>query len=353
MDLERNPRTTASLLGQQAAEQRLLSALQSGRLPHAWLLSGKAGIGKATLAYRVARFLLARPDGQSGLMGDMSLDREDAVFRQVAAGAHPDLQVLERGVNEKTGKPRGEIVVEEVRRRAERLRRTASGGGWRILIVDSADEMNRSAANALLKLLEEPPPRALLLLISHAPGRLLPTIRSRCCMLGLPPLQPEVLDGLLADYLPDVALEDRQLLAVLAEGSIGQALDLAAAGGLPLYRRLLGLIGRAGQGIDSEAAHALSDEMLRSKTTDSVQVAFGLLTWWLARMIRAGAQQRTPPALVPEEEGLAERLLARRALADWVRLWEKLCALARSCERANLDRKQAFLSAMIELDTAG
>lgn len=353
MSLERSPRTTASLQGQDAAEQRLLAALQSGRLPHAWLLNGKAGIGKATLAYRVARFLLARPDGQTGLMGDMSLDEQDEVFRQVAAGAHPDLQVLERGVNEKTGKLRGEIVVEDVRKRAERMRRTASGGGWRILIVDSADEMNRSAANALLKLLEEPPPQALLLLVSHAPGRLLPTIRSRCCMLGMPPLEPAVLESLLVEHLPHETSEDRQLLAALAEGSIGQALDLAAAGGLPLYRRLLGLIGRAGQGIDTAEAHALSEEMARAKTGDSVQVAFGLLTWWLARMIRAGAQQRTPPALVAEEEGLAERLLARRALADWVSLWEKLCALARSCERANLDRKQAFLSALIELDTAG
>ncbi len=353
MSLERNPRTTSQLLGQEAAEQRLLSAVQSRRLPHAWLLNGKAGIGKATLAYRVARFLLARPDGQTGLAGDMALDPDDQIFRQVAAGAHPDLQVLERGVNEKTGKLRGDIVVEEVRRKAERLRRTASGGGWRILIVDSADEMNRSAANALLKLLEEPPPQALLLLISHAPGRLLPTIRSRCCMLGLPPLQPAVLESLLADYLPDTAIEDRQLLAVLAEGSVGQALDLAAAGGLPLYRRILGLLGRAGQGIDTAEAHALSDEMARAKTGDSFHVAFGLLNWWLARMIRAGAQKETPPALVAEEEGLAERLLARRALADWVSLWEKLSALARSCERANLDRKQAFLSALIELDTAG
>ncbi len=347
------PAKNPSLLGQEAAERRFLAALQSGRLPHAWLLSGKAGIGKASLAYRVARFLLARPDGRTGLSGDMAIDPEDEVFRQVAAGAHPDLGVLQRGVNEKTGKPRAEIVVEDVRRAADRLRRTASGGGWRLLIVDSADEMNRSAANALLKLLEEPPPQALLLLVSHAPGRLLATIRSRCCTLAMPPLAPEILDRLLAEHLPDQSPEDRALLAELSDGSIGQALVLAAAGGPALYRRLLGVLGRAGQGLDTAEAHALSDEMGKANAGDSFRVAFGLMTWWIARMVRAGVQQRAPRALVPEEEGLAERLLARRALADWVSLWEKLTALAGSCERANLDRKQAFLSALIELDSAG
>ena len=223
------PRDTAALVGQEPAEQRLLWSLQSGRLPHAWLLTGKPGIGKATLAYRMARFLLARPDGHSGLGVDLSIDPEDSVFRQVAASTHPDLLVLERGVNERSGKPRSEIVVEEVRKVGERLRRTASDGGWRLLIVDSADEMNRSAANALLKLLEEPPPQALLLLISHAPGRLLPTIRSRCCNLPLAPLPDRLVIALMAEQLPDLTDEECRSLAVLAEGSVGKAVALYEA----------------------------------------------------------------------------------------------------------------------------
>jgi len=356
-----SPRLTVGLVGQESAEQRLVSALQSGRMPHAWLLTGRQGIGKATLAYRLARFLLARPDGRTGLMGDLSLDPDDQIFRQVAAGAHPDLFVLERGINDKTGKLRGEIVVEDVRRVGEGLRRTASGGGWRLLVVDAAEDMNRSAANALLKLLEEPPPRALLLLISHAPGRLLPTIRSRCCSLALQPLAPEVLEALLAEQLPELSSEERSLLAALADGSIGQALELEAAGGLALYRRLLAVLNRAGQGagqgagsgMDVEEAHAFADAVARSASGESFRIASGLLTWWLARMIRAGAEHKVPPALVAEEEGLAQRLFARRALADWVSLWEKLSALALSCERQNLDRKQAFLSALIALDEVG
>ncbi len=353
MCLESDPRSTAVLVGQEIAEQRLLAALQSGRLPHAWLLTGKTGIGKASLAFRLARFLLARPDGQTGLTGDMTIDPEEEAFRQVAVGAHPDLLVLERGVNEKTGKARSEIVVKDVRRAGQRLRQTALGGGWRLLIVDSADDLNRSAANALLKLLEEPPPQALLLLISHAPGRLLPTIRSRCCSLPLAPLSPDLLQSLLAERLPERSKEERQVLTSLAEGSIGQALALEAAGSLGLYRRILGLLNRAGQGIDTAEAHAFSEEMGKANAAESFCVAFDLLNWWLARMIRAAAGRSLPSVLLPEEEGLAERLLARRALADWVSLWEKLSALARGCERANLDRKQAFLSALIELDTTG
>ncbi|MBC6404795.1 MAG: DNA polymerase III subunit delta' [Rhodospirillales bacterium] len=344
------PRDTACLVGQEPTEQRLLRSLQSGRLPHAWLMTGKPGIGKATLAYRMARFLLARPDGYSGFGGDLSIDPEDSVFRQVAARAHPDLLVLERGVNERSGKPRSEIVVEEVRKIGERLRHTAFGSGWRLLIVDSADEMNRSAANALLKLLEEPPPQALLLLISHAPGRLLPTIRSRCCSLPLAPLPDRLVIALMAEQLPDLTDEERRRLAVLAEGSIGKAVALYEAGGLQLYRRILAVLNRAGQGMGVTEAHRLAEELGGAKAGDSFKTAFALLNWWLARVISAGARGQLPPPVVEEEAGLARRLLARRALADWVGLWEKLSALAECCERMNLDRKQALLSALIDLD---
>ncbi len=347
------PRSNALLLGQEEAEGRFVAALSSGRLPHAWLLTGKSGIGKATLAYRVARFLLARPDGRPGLDGSLAIDAAEPTFRQIAGGAHPDLMVLERGINERSGKARTEIVVEEVRKAAQALRRTAAQGGWRVLIVDSADEMNRSAANSLLKLLEEPPPRALLLLVSHAPGALLATLRSRCCTLPLAPLEAPVLERLLAGHLPESDPAERTALAALAEGSIGQALALQAAGGLEFYRRILATLNQASRGLEVAEAHAFAEQLARTNNGESFRTAFALLTWWLARMIKAGAGATLPPALTPEEEGLAERLLARRALADWIGLWEKLSALARQCERANLDRKQAFLSALIELDSAG
>ena len=198
------PRERLKLVGHGEAEQTLLSAFQSGRLPHAWLISGPRGIGKATLAYRFARFLL-NGGSEGGLFGgpdDLSVPAESSVAHRVAAQAHPDLRVVERTANERTGKLRTEIVVDDVRDLSHFLRLTPSDGGWRIAIVDAADEMNRNAANALLKILEEPPDRAVLLVVSHAPGRLLPTIRSRCRKLVMKPLPLDQTDALIGEFLP-------------------------------------------------------------------------------------------------------------------------------------------------------
>ena len=187
------PRKTTDLIGHEAAERALLESWNSGRMPHAWLLTGRKGIGKATLAYRTARFVLSQGAQQgAGLFGDapmtadsLSTDPESPVSLQVGAGGHPDLLTIERSINTNTKKLRGEIVVEDVRRLTSFLSLTAAAGEWRVVIVDTADEMNRNAANALLKGLEEPPSNTLFLLVCNAPGRLLPTIRSRCRMLAM------------------------------------------------------------------------------------------------------------------------------------------------------------------------
>ena len=187
----RLPRETAVLFGHTEVEQALLASYKSGRVPHAWLIGGPPGIGKATLAYRFARFVLAHPDPtapevQSAI--SLALDLENPVARRVAAQAQGDLLVLERVVNEQTGKLYTVIRVDDVRRTVSFFGSTAGEGGWRIAIVDAVDDLQREGANALLKVLEEPPERAILLLVSHAPGRELPTIRSRCRRLLLRPL---------------------------------------------------------------------------------------------------------------------------------------------------------------------
>ena len=234
------PQANPELLGHAAAEATLLRAFRSGRLPHAWLITGPRGVGKATLAFRFARFLLARggpgggaPDLFGGPPESLALDPGDSVFQRVAAGGHPDLRHLKRGINPKTGRPRKEILVDDVRLANDFLHKTSAEGGWRVVVVDPADDLNSSAANALLKSLEEPPAAALLLLVGHAPGRLLPTIRSRCCHLALGPLPEETVLDLLARHAPDLEDTDRAALARLAEGSIGRALDLAAARSTP------------------------------------------------------------------------------------------------------------------------
>src|SRR5215470_5545981 len=208
------PRANADFIGHALAEQALLRAWQSNRLHHAWLMTGPRGVGKATLAFRFVRHVLS--GDERGLFADASdtlaVPPTAPIFRQVASGGHPDLLTIERGYDEKRDRYRTEIVVDDVRELGGFLHLKAAAGGWRVVVIDSVDDLNRNAANALLKILEEPPAQALLLLVSHAPGRLLPTIRSRCRRLTLGPLDAPVMEDLLTRYAPDLTEADRRLL---------------------------------------------------------------------------------------------------------------------------------------------
>src|SRR5208282_2775114 len=237
------PRANPDLVGHETAERELRRLVELGRLPHAILLCGPRGIGKATLAFRLARFLLAERDHPTGPAGqELATDPECGVFHRVAAGGHADLLTVERAYDPRRRRLRGEIVVEDAREITAFFRLTAAEGGWRIVVVDGAEEMNRNAANALLKILEEPPRRALLLLISHSPGRLLPTIRSRCRRLALPPLSEADVIALLRQHQPDLPADEAGGLARLASGSIGRALALQAQGGLAVYGGMVDLL---------------------------------------------------------------------------------------------------------------
>lgn len=349
-----HPRFSADLQGQVAAETTLLRAAESERLPHAWLLTGPRGVGKATLAYRFARYLLAEGSREVGLFGDapagLQMEPEDPVFRRIAAAGHSDLMTLERRPDEK-GKMRSVIPVDEVRRLLSFARMTASEGGWRVAIVDSIDEMNRNAANALLKILEEPPPRSIILLVSHAPGGLLATIRSRCCQLALAPLEESVVADLLTGHQPNLSAEEAAALARLSDGSIGRALALAQHGGLDLYGELIALMTTLPR-LDVKALHALADKWGQARNPAAFQTGMELLIWWLGRLIRAGSAGTAMVEVVPGEAALAERLLAGRPLAQWLGLWEKISRLFARTEAANLDRKQVVLTAFMDLESA-
>jgi len=354
------PAGNAELSGQEAAEEVLLRAHRSGRLPHAWLLTGPRGIGKATLAYRFARFLLAQGKraeaADAGLFGapapaasELAVAAESPVFRKVAQGAHPDLRLLARSPDPKSGKIRSGIVVDDVRAAEGFLRRTSAEGGWRIVICDPADELNPNAANALLKVLEEPPAQAVLLLVSHSPDRLLPTIRSRCCRLPLRPLAEDKVIELLGRYAPETEAGDRVALARLSEGSIGRALDLAE-GGLALYRELVGVLADLPR-LDVGRTYAFGDRLgARGAGQDAFRIGMELLAWWLARMIRGGAEGRLPAEAVAGEAALMERLLAGASLEQWLALWEKITRLGARAERVNLDRRQVVVTALLEFE---
>jgi len=363
------PRANPHLIGQGAAENTLLQAWHSGRIPHGWLIAGPRGIGKATLAYRFARFVLAEgaqaDSGQNALFGGpsgppadtLALDANSPVFRRVAASGHPDLFTLERGMmHPDTRKPTNEIVVPHVRRVNEQVRLTPVEGGWRVAIVDEAEAMNANAANALLKVLEEPPAKALILLISHAPGRLLPTIRSRCRLLSLPALSHDDVDGLLQRYRPDLAAADRATLVRLGDGSIGRALELEARGGAELYSELVELLAPLPK-LDIPAVHGFADKMARRAGdggADEAAIGFRtsveLLSDWTGRLVKLAATGELPPGW-QDEAPLAQRLVAHGPL-PWLDAGERVRRLGIATEGVNLDRRQAIVAAFLAIEEA-
>jgi len=350
------PRRNPNLTGHEAVEAALLAAHQNGRLPHAIILGGPRGIGKATLAFRFARFLLAEDGKDTGLFAaapktSLAVDPEHPVARRIAASGHADLLTVERGIDPKRKRLRGEIVVDDVREIAAFLRLTSGEGGWRIVVIDSADEMNRNATNALLKVLEEPPRQALLLLVCHAPGRLLPTIRSRCRLLRLEPPEEAEVVALLSQHRPALPLGEATALARLSEGSLGRAIDLADAGGIDLYRSLLGLLGDLPQ-LDGPALHRLAERVAASD--DGWRTFVELLTGWLAQLVTRAAQDGndTVPEIVPGEATLRRRLVTHRRLDQWVDVWDSLRILFSRADAINLDRKQVVLDAFLSLEAA-
>ncbi len=359
-----HPRFTYDLVGHAAAEEELLAACNSGRLAHAWLLSGPEGIGKATLAYRFARFLLNGGLADDGLFGEaapalsLAVPEDCEAAHLIAAESHPDLAVVKRSWDKKAKRMRGEIVVDDVRGLKSFFALSASYGGWRVAIVDAADELNRFGQNALLKLLEEPPARSVILLVAHAPGRLVATLRSRCRDLALRPLTPELAAGLLAARIPGLDADEAATLARLADGSPGRALALAKSGGLALYHDMAGILGSLPE-LDLPALHALG-EKARSRKGNEGAMTFGVITTllerWLTRMIGAAArgQETTGDAAeaVPGEAAVMRSLAARASLDQWLEVWENVTRLTTRAQALNLDRKQVVLNQFFSLERA-
>ena len=344
------------LVGHEQAEKTLLAAQQSGRLHHAWLMTGPRGIGKATLAWRFARFLLAGQD-QGGLFGggpeSLDVSRDAPGRNLIDARSHPDLFHLRRALNHDTGRIRAEIAVDDVRGLGEFMHMTPAMGKWRVAIVDSADEMNRNSANAVLKILEEPPPNAVLLIVSHAPGRLLPTIRSRCRRLTLQPLKDDTVVKLLGDYAPETKDEERRALALLAEGSIGRALELAGAGSLELYREMVEVLATLPD-LDMPRLHAFAERF--AKRGEEANADWRALNYlfdgWLKGLVRQAALTTEAAAVVPMEAGLRARLLGAASVDRWMDASDEVGRLFSRADAVNLDRKQTVMGSFLKLQGA-
>ena len=355
-----HPRENMHLFGQDRAQRTFLDAWAGGRLHHAWLLRGPQGIGKATLGYRIARALIAQEiPTPGGLFGDAEPEIPDtlnvpaecpAQFR-IEAQSEPRLYVLRRTPHPNTGRMRNEISVEDVRAMRRFLQLSAADGGWRVVLIDDADQMNRNAANALLKYLEEPPPSCLFLLVSHAPAGLLPTIRSRCRTLDLAPLGPDDLAFALGAVNAVIEQGSETALAQLSSGSVGDALRLIAGDGLDLYARVVALMS-AGRGIDRAGMTQLAEFCVGRDSADRYATVLGLLRILLARLARAAATGRVPPAAAASEPDLiaAVARLPEHAI-PWAETLARVSATTRHAVAVNLDPASTILDTLLRLDS--
>lgn len=349
-----HPRMTERLYGHAAAERALAAVFASGRLHHGWLIAGPPGIGKATLAYRFARHILAEPSERQA--DTLEIAGDTRASRQVTALSHPSLLVVRRGWDPKTKRFPASIPVDEVRRLKAFLGRTAEADAWRVVIVDSADDLNVNAANALLKSLEEPPPRTVFLLVSSAPGRLLVTIRSRVTTLELQALDEAPLRQAVAQAFAasDEAIgaaapagSDWERLARLAGGSVRRLLALHGAKGLVLHDKIAALLAGL-PAVDWGAVHALADELSGQAADPRYELFFELLMDALARLVSAQARGEGRP----EDVALAARLIGPGRLATWAAVWERVAADKAETAALNLDRRAFLLDVFARLEAA-
>ena len=335
-----HPRNASSLIGHADRERELLDAYRQNRLPHAIILGGPSGVGKATLAWRLARFVVANPLWSAPRVNeasDLSVGLDTKAAAEIASLSHPDVSLLRREINEKTKRSFTEIRADDVRRTIGLFQRAAGAGGYRICIVDSAEDLNRSSANALLKLIEEPPPLSLFLLIAHRPGLVLPTIRSRTRLMRLNALTSAEIEAVVRTLGPpwtDLPHDDIADAAKQAQGSVHDALRLLARDGLELDRAIGRLLDRL-PAVDWREVHRLADQVAGRDGEAAFANVMNAIYDWIARKVRSGVAIRSSHDLV--------------SLAD---VWDKITAQARETEALNLDKRPLVLAIFADLSAA-
>ncbi len=334
-----HPSQQLGLIGHGQEERALLSAYQQQRLHHAWILGGAEGIGKATLAYRMARFVMVNPDPAAPqVQGATTLDVDPnhPAARQAMHLSHPDIMVLQRTWNTERKVFYGDIRVDDVRRAINFFHTTAGAGGWRVCIVDTADDLRTAGANAFLKILEEPPPKCLFLIVTAKPRSLLPTIRSRCRMLPMNPLGTDDLVAVmqrLPDLTGDYSLPELQQMTSLAEGSVRQALSLIESDALSIRQSLDALLASLPD-YDPRAAFAFSEKVAGRDSDQAYDLAMRTIMDWIHAQATANTQA------------------SHKSLARWPDLWEKTAQAVREAAIYNLDRRPLMLGLLHDLAKA-
>jgi len=348
-----HPRETLSLFGHDTAETAFLEAFHSGRMHHAWLITGPKGIGKATLAWRVARFLLATPMDQADALfaappsETLDIAPDHPVAHRIHALSEPGLFLLRRAWDREKKRLKTVITVDEVRRMKDFFGLSAGGNGRRVVIVDAAEEMNQNAANALLKMLEEPPKNAVLLLVSHQPSRLLPTIRSRCRTLPLGAVSHDAMTGALQQA--GIEADDGAALAELAAGSVGEAVAMIQQEGLTLYAEIMALFATLPH-MDRARVVRLADQGGAKGAEARFDLALDLIDRLLSRLARTGATGRAPVEILPGEADLLTRLAPdMRAGRAWADLSADLTSRARRGKSVNLDPAALLLDMCLRI----
>lgn len=332
--MPKHPKEQLEFIGHTGAEQQIVQAIIGGRMPHAWLITGEEGVGKATLAYRFARLMLS---GKK-IADSLFIEATHPTAKLMAAGSHPDLLVLERPFDEKKGRYLQNIPVEDVRKIAPFLRLTASQGKWRIVIVDGAGSLNRNGQNAILKILEEPPENALIILTAESAAALLPTICSRARVLKLDRLGEDDLHHLATQN--DVS-EGVDFLVRLAEGSAARLIRYSACEANVLYQNWCDFL-REPQNMHLRLR--LAESWSGRNNDDVYYTAQDVIFLWLQRAIRAKARGEGINPLLPMEKQVIEQLFPRLRLGALLTLWENLQEQARTAEHSNLDHKTVLMA---------
>lgn len=328
------PKENTKLYGHAQNEAFLANAYKTGKVHHAILLEGPQGIGKATLAFKFANHVLSHPEFDTAPDHLADPDDDSSVYKQIASGASHNLMHVKCQTDPKTGKVKSAITVDDIRKTGRFFSQTSGSNNWRIAIIDVADDLNRSAANAILKILEEPPKRALFLVLSHSPGRLLPTIRSRCLSIRLKPLEDEPLERALThlDALRDLDRENIKQLLHLSDGSVSRALTVLNYGGAELIQTFNEIIAP-----DSPVERKTTHKLCESLAARDQDVSYNFFVEHMISHVMNLAKQAAHNGQSQKASELAE-------------LSDKLTQHKLESDTYNLDRKQTLLTLFSMID---